>query len=170
MEEILNAVTNVGFILTIVVLFGVVILITRLYRKVPQGKALVITGIRGVRATTRGTLVIPVLEQLEKMDISLKQMVIEREGNDGLICKDNMRADIKVAFFIRVNPELDSIKRVAQTIGCERASDLDLLRTLFEALFSEAVKTVGKSFDFVDLYNSRSQLKQQVMDEIGQDL
>ncbi|MEL6133213.1 MAG: flotillin family protein, partial [Bacteroidota bacterium] len=78
--------------------------------------------------------------------------------------------DKECNFDVRVNPEIDSIKRVAQTIGCERASDPDLLRILFEALFSEAVKTVGKSFDFVDLYNSRSQLKQQVMEEIGQDL
>ncbi|MEL6626938.1 MAG: flotillin family protein [Bacteroidota bacterium] len=168
--ELIGDALSVGGIIALVVVFGVLILMTRLYRKVPQGKALVVTGLRGIRATTRGTFVIPIFEQLEKMDISLKQMVIEREGKDGLICKDNMRADIKVAFFIRVNPEIDSIKRVAQTIGCERASDPDLLRILFEALFSEAVKTVGKSFDFVDLYNSRSQLKQQVMEEIGQDL
>ncbi|MEL6734139.1 MAG: SPFH domain-containing protein, partial [Bacteroidota bacterium] len=139
--ELIGDALSVGGIIALVVVFGVLILMTRLYRKVPQGKALVVTGLRGIRATTRGTFVIPIFEQLEKMDISLKQMVIEREGKDGLICKDNMRADIKVAFFIRVNPEIDSIKRVAQTIGCERASDPDLLRILFEALFSEAVKT-----------------------------
>ncbi len=153
-----------------VIIFGILLLLATLYRKVPQGKAMVITGPRGVRATTKGTVIIPVVEQIEKMDISLQQMVIEREGKDGLICKDNMRADIKVAFFIRVNPEKESIKRVAQTIGCDRASDPELLRTLFDSLLSEAVKSVGKSFDFVDLYNTRSKLKQLVMEEIGQDL
>jgi len=164
---------SIGLVLGIgvaVLVFGTLILLVTLYRKVPQGKALVVTGFRGVRATTKGTIVIPVLEHVEKMDISLRQMVISREGKDGLICKDNMRADIKVAFFIRVSPDTENIKRVAQTIGTERATDIESLKTLFEALFSEALKTIGKSFDFIDLYNSRSELKRQVMEEIGQDL
>ena len=146
------------------------VLAATLYRKVPQGKALVITGFRGIRATTKGTVVIPIVEYSEVMDISLRQMVISREGKDGLICKDNMRADIKVAFFIRVSPDAENIQRVAQTIGTERATDIESLRTLFESLFSEALKTIGKSFDFIDLYNLRSELKRQVMEEIGQDL
>ncbi|MEM9987496.1 MAG: flotillin family protein, partial [Bacteroidota bacterium] len=116
-----------------VVLVGMLILISKLYRKVPQGKALVITGPRGIRSTTKGTVVIPILEYPEVMDISLRQMVISREGKDGLICKDNMRADIKVAFFVRVSPDSENITRVAQTIGCERATDLESLKTLFEA-------------------------------------
>ncbi|MCI4668127.1 MAG: flotillin family protein [Bacteroidia bacterium] len=157
-------------IILVVVIFGTLALIATFYRKVPQGKALVRTGPNGVKVSTGGILVIPVVHTLETMDISVKQMLIEREGKDGLICKDNMRADIKVAFFVRVNPEKESIARVAQTIGCERASDPELLRTLFEALFSEAVKTVGINFNFVDLYNSRSRLKQLVMEEIGDDL
>ena len=164
---------SIGLVIAIgvaVIIVGTLVLVATLYRKVPQGKALVVTGARGIRATTKGTVVIPILEHAEVMDISLRQMVISREGKDGLICKDNMRADIKVAFFIRVSPDEENIKRVAQTIGTERATDIESLKTLFEALFSEALKTVGKSFDFIDLYNSRSELKRQVMEEIGQDL
>ena len=37
------------------------------------------------------------------MDISVKRIEIDRHGEEGLICKDNIRADIKVAFFVRVN-------------------------------------------------------------------
>ncbi len=79
------------------------------------------------------------------MDISVKKLEISREGKDGLICKDNMRADIQVAFFVRVNKSVDDIINVGQTIGCQRASDISTLRELFEAKFSEALKTVGKN-------------------------
>ncbi|MEO0895492.1 MAG: flotillin family protein [Bacteroidota bacterium] len=166
----LDNVILIYVIIGVAFIFGIAALIATFYRKVPQGKALVRTGPSGVKVSMGGILVVPVIHTLETMDIAVKQMVIEREGKDGLICKDNMRADIKVVFFVRVNPEDSSIKRVAQTIGCERASDPELLRTLFEALFSEAVKTVGINFDFKELYNSRSQLKQLVMEEIGDDL
>jgi uncharacterized membrane protein YqiK len=48
------------------------------------------------------------------MDISLKTIEIDRCGQEGLICKDNIWADIKVAFFVRVNKSPEDVIRVAQ--------------------------------------------------------
>jgi uncharacterized membrane protein YqiK len=48
------------------------------------------------------------------MDISLKTIEIDRRGQEGLICKDNIWADIKVAFFVRVNKSPEDVIRVAQ--------------------------------------------------------
>ena len=100
----------------------------------------------------------------------LKKIQIERLATEGLICKDNMRADIKVAFFVRVNNEVEYIKKVAQTIGVQRASRQETLEELFEAKFSEALKTVGKKFDFVQLYESRAEFRDEIINEIGRDL
>jgi len=41
---------------------------------------------------------------------------------------------------------------------------------LFEAKFSEALKTVGKNFEFVKLYTERDQFKEQILRVIGTDL
>jgi flotillin len=147
-----------------------IVLISVFYRKVTQGKALVRTGMGATKVAFEGMYVIPLLHTAETMDISLKQVVISREGKDGLICKDNMRADIKVMFFVRVNPTIEDVKKVARTIGCARASDLQMLITLFEAKFSEALKTVGKQFNFVELYNARAEFRSEIVDLIGQDL
>ena len=49
-------------------------------------------------------------------------MEIDRRGKEGLICKDNIRADIKVTFFVRVNKTREDVLKVAQAIGCVRAS------------------------------------------------
>lgn len=141
------------------------------YKKIPHGKAIVRTGVGGGKvAFNKGMYVIPVLHRMEIMDISVKKLQIDRLENEGLICKDNIRADIKVAFFVRVNKNVDDVLNVAQIIGTERASDVDTLTNLFEAKFSEALKTVGKKFDFVELYEARREFRTEILNIIGTDL
>ncbi|MES2732432.1 MAG: flotillin family protein [Bacteroidota bacterium] len=164
-----NFIIVVG-VIAAVFLLGFVALIVSCYKKVSQGKALVRTGFGDLTVRFNAMFVFPVLHQLEIMDISLKTVEISRTGKDGLICKDNMRADIKVAFFVRVNKTKEDVEKVAQAIGCARASDYALLRELFEAKFSEGLKTIGKRFDFVDLYDSREKFKLEILEAIGRDL
>ena len=59
---------------------------------------------------------------------------------------------------------------VAEMIGVQRASDQDALIELFDAKFSEALKTIGKRFAFEDLYTERQKFKDQIIDVIGTDL
>ncbi len=151
-------------------LLAVLILFSRFFRKVQQGQAVVRNGIGGTKVSFNGMVVIPVAHQAEYMDISVKRVEIERKATEGLICKDNIRADIKVAFFVRVNKTNDDVLRVAQSVGCQRASNVDMIRTLFDAKFSEALKTVGKRFDFVQLYNERDHFKSEILKVIGTDL
>lgn len=152
---------------------GIVIIacIAMFYRKIPQGQALVRTGFGGTKiASDKGMYMIPVFHKMEIMDISVKKIEIERMGHEGLICKDNMRADIKVAFFVRVNNDIEAIRKVAQTIGCARASEIKTLNELFEAKFSEALKSVGKKFMFIELYEARREFRDEIVNIIGTDL
>ncbi|HIM32053.1 MAG TPA: flotillin family protein [Planctomycetes bacterium] len=161
--------TVVGVIILVVA--GMLALFSRFYRKVGPDAALVRSGVGNLFVVTgKGMLVIPVLHRVEEMDISLKRIEIFRKGDSGLICRDNIRADIEVAFFVRVNNTVDDIQNVAQSIGCGRASQRDKLIELFDAKFSEALKTVGKHFDFVELYNERDKFKEEILKVIGTDL
>jgi uncharacterized membrane protein YqiK len=149
---------------------GFVVLVTRLFRKVPQGKALIISKVRRVDVTFTGAVVLPVLHKAEVMDISVKTIDIERTGREGLICRDNIRADIRITFFVRVNKTAEDVVKVAQAIGTGRASDRETLQELFNAKFSEALKTVGKQLDFVDLYTKREEFRDRIIRVIGTDL
>ncbi|WP_315853737.1 flotillin family protein [Novipirellula artificiosorum] len=141
------------------------------YIVVGPDKAIVKSGLGGLDVSTaEGTFVIPLFHRYEFMDLTLKSFEIAREGSAGLICKDNIRADIKVAFFIRVDSTREEMKEVAQSIGAKRCSELETLRELFDAKFSEALKTVGKQFDFVDLYDQRDKFKDEILKVIGTDL
>ncbi|TCV07257.1 putative membrane protein YqiK [Sphingobacterium alimentarium] len=153
------------------IIFAFFVVLSMFYKKIPQGKAIVRTGIGGTKvAFNKGMYVIPVFHKMEIMDISVKKIEINRMQGDGLICKDNIRADIKVAFFVRVNKSVDDVVNVAQNLGCDRASDPETLKNIFESKFSEALKTVGKKFDFIELYEARREFRDEILNIIGTDL
>lgn len=167
-----------GFVLFAVVLvsivvlfFGTVGLFRAFYRKVPQGTALIINDMSSTpKVRFTGAFVIPVLYLAEEMKISLISMEVPRRGKDGLICKDNMRADVEVVFYLRVNELAEDVLLVAKTVGVDRASDKNAVTQLFQAKFSEALKTVGKKFDFLDLFEKRHEFREEIIKVIGKDL
>ena len=168
-EMLLFIGAGLGFLLLL--MFAAITIVAKFYRRVNQGQALIVNK-RGTEpiVTFTGATVLPVIHLSEVMDIALKTIELERRGKEGLICKDNIRADIKVTFFVRVNKTAEDVLKVAQAIGCARASDQRTLEELFMAKFSEALKTVGKRMDFEALYEKRDQFKDQIIQVIGQDL
>lgn len=154
----------------VIVVGGLLALFSRFYHKVEQGKVIVRNGVGGPIVCFGGIFVVPIIHRYEVMDISVKRVEIAREGKDGLICKDNLRADIRVAFFVRVNQTREDVLKVAQLLGCQKASDPTTLMEFFDAKFSEALKTVGKKFDFVQLYTERETFKNEILQIIGTDL
>ncbi|GHH23856.1 flotillin family protein [Streptomyces lanatus] len=165
----MNAITlGVGVLVVVAAL--AVLVVSQLFRKVEQGKALIVSKLRKVDVTFTGQVVLPVLHKAEVMDISVKAIEITRTGKDGLICRDNIRADIRITFFVKVNKTVEDVIKVAQAVGTARASDRDTLQELFHAKFSEALKTVGKQLDFTDLYTKRDELRYRIIEVIGVDL
>ncbi|MFI7007781.1 flotillin family protein [Streptomyces sp. NPDC050145] len=161
---------GVSVVVALLVVAALLFAFTRLFRKVEQGKALIVSRMRRVDVTFTGQVVLPVLHKAEIMDISVKTIDITRTGRDGLICQDNIRADIRISFFVKVNKTVDDVIRVAQNVGTARASDQKTLQELFHAKFSEALKTVGKQLDFTDLYTKREELRYRIIEVIGVDL
>lgn len=154
----------------LVILIGGIFWFMSLFKKVEQGKAMIINKFRRIVVTFSGGFVIPVIHKSEFMNIAVKTIEIDRRGKNGLICMDNIRADITVNFYIRVNKTEEDVLKVAQMVGCDRASDIDVLEELFSAKFSEALKTVGKQMDFEELYTKREAFNEQIMNTIGRDL
>ncbi|MGN0118666.1 MAG: flotillin family protein [Streptomyces albidoflavus] len=154
----------------LLILIALLLVVTRLFRKVEQGKALIVSKVRSVDVTFTGQVVLPVLHKAETLDISVKTLEISRTGREGLICRDNIRADIRIQFFLRVNKTVEDVIRVAQSIGTARASDAGALQEFFNAKFSEALKTVGKQLDFTDLYTQREEFRDRIIAVIGTDL
>ena len=155
-------------ILVILGLFG---LFKAFYIKVPQGTALIVNDMTSQpKVHFTGALVYPVIYKKEFMRISLLTLEVDRRGKDGLICQDNLRADITVAFYLRVNETTEDVLKVAKAICVDRASDHQAVSTLFSAKFSEALKTVGKQFELSKLFEDRQNFRDRIVDVIGKDL
>ena len=111
--------TNIYWVLVIaasivVALLGLVGMFKAFYIKVPQGTALIVNDLSSTpKVHFTGALVYPVIYKKEFMRISLITIEVDRRGKDGLICRDNMRADINVAFYLRVNETPQDVLKVS---------------------------------------------------------
>ena len=151
--------------------FGAALMVKRFYIKVSPGQALINNKTGDLTTVSfTGGLVLPIIHRAEIMDLSVKMIEIERRGREGLTCMDNVRADIKVAFFVQVSHSADKVIQVASRIGTARASHVETLHTLFTAKFSEALKTVGYQMQFLQLYTDRANFRKKIYDQIGTDL
>lgn len=145
-----------------------------------SGEALVITrfGSSEKNASLSGAFVWPKINFFERIDLTRKPILVAREGvrgktgeeYEGLPCQDDIRADIRVAFYIGVNPEEKDILLLAENLTCAGASDIETLKKHLTPKFSEALKTAIKQFDFVDLYKSRKEFRDQVKQLLENDM
>ena len=140
------------------------------YVVVPPGFALVISGFKGCRVSMSSGVVWPVIQKGELIDITSRVMSIQRREGEGLICMDNLRADVIVEFTLRINPNPEDILMVARAVGCSRAMQPETLEALFAAKFSEALKIVGKQEEFADAVQDLDRFKGRAIDLIGTDL
>lgn len=163
-------IVGVVVVLAFVFVMAALVMLKAFYYKVEQGTALIINGVSKIAVRFDGGFVWPVINKKELMKISLITLEVDRRGKEGLICADNMRADITVAFYLRVNETEEDVLKVAKSVGVERASDKVAVNELFNAKFSEALKTVGKQIDFVKLFENRSEFRDSIVQEIGNDL
>ena len=158
-------------VVAFVVIMGILGLFQAFYKKVDQGEALIVNNMSKVPSVHfTGAMVLPVIHRAEKMRISVIPLQIDRRGKNGLICKDNYRADISVGLYLRVNETPDDVLKVAKSVGVTRASDKAAVDELFNAKFSEALKTVGKQFEFVELFEKRQEFREAIVELIGKDL
>lgn len=154
-----------------VFILGIMALFKAFYVKVEQGVALIKNDLSAKpKVFFTGSWILPVIHKKELMRISLITLEVDRRGKEGLICADNMRADITVAFYLRVNETPEDVLKVAKSLGANRASDKNAVHELFNAKFSEALKTVGKQIEFVKLFEDRQQFRDKIVEVIGNDL
>lgn len=160
---------------------AIIIFITSCYKRISKtGEALIITrfGNKNQEATLSGAFVWPVVNNVERMDITRKSIAIVREGvkgkvgdeYEGLHCKDNIRANIIVNLYFGVNPVPEDVIQVAKNFTAFGASDLETLKIHFAPKFSEALKTAIKHFDFADLYTNRLGFRDKVKELLMNDM
>ncbi|WP_283206879.1 flotillin family protein, partial [Methylorubrum podarium] len=165
---IVNLLVIAGII--VVAVLGIGFVFSRLYRRTTRDTAFVRTGLGGRKVVVDGgAVLLPVFHSIAMVNLNTLRLEVKRSGNESLITKDRLRADITVEFYVRVEPKEESIALAAQTLG-ERTNDAMLLRELIEAKFVDALRAVAAGMTLPDLQEKRADFVKGVQEAVSGDL
>jgi len=156
--------------MTLALALGMAALYAKLYVKVDQGHALIINKMVEVQVFFTGGLVIPMVHNAEIIDISKRQVVIDRRGDRALLLGDGARAALVADVYLHVNKTPDDVLRAAQSIGAARLADPDAIESLFLPKLESAVEMVCARAGFDALHREREALADRILETIGEDL
>lgn len=160
-----------GLVVGAVVILMIVSTLARALIKADAGQAIVKTGfgMSQPQVSLSSAFALPLLHKVDTLDLTVKTVRIARREHESLSCADGIRAEVEVDFYIKINAVEEDIRHVASTIGCDRASDIEILRELFEAKFADALKTAGAMLKFDQLYQNRIEFRDEILQALGQE-
>jgi len=157
-------------ILGIVLLIVVLTMISRLYKKATKEMAFIRTGLWGQKVIMDGgTVVLPVVHDTCQVNMNTLRLEVSRSRSDSLITKDRMRVDVNAAFYVRVEPSIESIAAAAQTLG-RRTLDPNSLKQLVEDKFVDALRATAATMTMHQLQDARQDFVQGVQNAVSEDL
>jgi len=153
MDPLIPLVIAVFVVLIVLVLFRS---ITRAYVKTPANRAFVRTGglFRKPNDPPKvvmngGAWVFRTIHEITWVDLGTMAIEIERTENNALLTIDPQYADIKVIFYIKVNPTVDGIVDAARTIGGKQV-DANAVKQLVDAKLDGALRDVAAGWVVAD--------------------
>lgn len=154
----------------VIMMFSMIAFISKMYQKVPQGQAIIRSGMGGNIVSFSGMIAAPVIHQTEKIDISIKKIQVLCTGQNAILCKDHIMANMEVNFFVRINPDEMSVTKVAQSIGTKKTFDNFAIQELFESQFTTAVRDTALQFTFNEIYRNQDDFRHKALASLGTDL
>jgi uncharacterized membrane protein YqiK len=158
------------------VLLALLATILKSYVKTPANRAFVRTGglFRGPDVPPRvvmngGAWVFKALHEITWVDLGTMAIEIERTEGNALLTIDPQYADIKVIFYIKVNPTVEGIIDAARTIGSKQV-DANAVKQLVDAKLDGALRDVAATFTMMSLHQEREKFIQEVQSRLKTDL
>jgi len=171
---------SVGIVVAVLVCVGL-FLASRYQVAKETSEILIIKRMNGkiVTAAT-GAFVWPIINTYQRFSIGRRVIniysgsernVVRSEGQvikigKGIHCKDNIRADIEVSFYLNAS----SVDKIAQSFSQEQLTNPKAFGEFFVSKLSEALKTAARLYDFVDLMDHRDQFRESVVKVLSDDL
>lgn len=151
-------------------LFGILVVITRLYIKASADEAFVRTGVGGRECVIDGgALVIPVVHNIMRVSLRTFKLVVQRTGTDALITHDCLRAEVKAVFYVRVQKEKEAIEQAATSLG-QISDDLAKMEDLIQDKLISALRTVAATKTLNDLNSKLAEFAEAVQKIVQADL
>lgn len=163
MEEILMKVINIGIPVIIVIL-----LILVMWKKAPQDKAIVVTGLKRRVISGRGGFVIPFFEQADR--ISLENMKVEVKTHESLD-KNGVPIDTDGVAIIKVKSSSDGVLLAMEQFntGKERGT-IEVIRGTVQDVLEGKLREIVSKMSIEEIYKDREMFANEVENVAKSDL
>ena len=156
---------NAFIIISILSLLGYVL---RNWYKTPlPNEAIIRTGVGGTLAITgKGIFVLPLLHQASRIDLSIKSFVLEFPETAPLPIKDTSQITLSATVNLRISN--DNILLAMAKHGGQKASSQQYIESLFSPQFDEAIRIVGRRFNYQSLKSDLEEFKLAIIEHCGE--
>lgn len=161
------ALTVVGVILT---LAGGVIAFMGFYRRTSADQAYVRTGMGGSHVVLDGgTLVLPFFHRVLEINLKTMKLGVNPRGQNALITRDNLRANVLAQFYIRVQADKEHILNAARSLG-DSSVDAEAVEALVSEKLVSALRAIASQMDLFEIHTKRDEFAERVKEHVKSDL
>lgn len=144
------------------------IVMLMMWKKAPQDKAIVITGLRKRVISGSGGIVIPFLEQADK--ISLENIKVEVRTTDSLD-KDGVPVCTDGVVLVKIKSEKDSILYAMEQFNTGKEKEtIEVIRSTVQDVLEGKIREIVSQLSIKDLYSNRQMFSDEVEKVAKEDL
>jgi flotillin len=166
----LSQILLTGFGLVLLLMGVIVTTITRLYHRAPADRAFVRTGMGGARVILDGgAMVIPVVHEVIWVSLRTMRFEVKRIGEDSLLTRDYLRADVTCEFFVRVPKESGAVLTAATSLGTAAVDPMGV-QAVIEKKLDSAIRQVAAEMELTDLLVNRAEFLKRVSEHVASDI
>lgn len=148
---------------------------TRVYVVTPNNEAFVRTG--GLFTKKKsvilygGCIVLPGFHQLTRVPLREISIDVERTGKMAVRTKDYLRADIRVTFYVCINPsEEDVLTAAAKLSQSGNIISSDDIKNALDKRADDAIRAAAKTKEIAEIDSDKLGFAQEVLNLVGPDL
>lgn len=109
------------------------------------------------------------LHEFIRISLETLKLEVRRDGLDALITKDNLRADIGAEFFVKVQPDAQSILQASRSLG-DRMTNVSAVKEAVEDKLISALRSVAAQKLLTELHSDREAFVEEVTKAVNDDL
>lgn len=157
-----------GLLTTIV---GIGITLMSFYRRTSADVAFVRTGMGGsVVVLDGGIRVYPFLHKVLEINLRTMKLGVNPRGQNALITRDNLRANVLAQFYIRVQADKEHILNAARSLGENSVNAAETVEALVSEKLVSALRAIASQMDLFEIHTKRDEFAERVKEHVKADL
>jgi uncharacterized membrane protein YqiK len=153
-----------------VTLLGLWLAMLSFYRRTSADQAFVRTGRGGSKVVLDGgDVVIPFLHTIREINLKTMKLGVNPRGQNALITRDNLRANVLAQFYIRVQADTEHILNAARSLG-ENSVNAETVEALVSEKLVSALRAIASQMDLFEIHTKRDEFAEKVKEHVKTDL